>query len=95
MIKKYLAHIQSKPTHERRQHAMQLATGLTALALVIWVTTLGVRFAMTPAEVAANNADASQAASVVDSAQGNATLLVATTTADYTDTGDNSGYFGQ
>ncbi len=79
-MKKYLAHIQSKPAHERRQHAMQLATGLTAFAMVVWVTTLGVRFALTPEQTVALNRDTSQAASVVQSANGNATLLVATTT---------------
>jgi hypothetical protein len=92
MIKKYLNHIHSKPPHERRQHAMQLAAGVTALALIVWVTTLGVRFALTPAQVAANNADSSQEASVVGATDGNATLLVATTTDD---TSDNSGYFNQ
>ena len=60
---------------------MQLATGLTAFAMVVWVTTLGVRYALTPAQVAQSNGDtASQLASVVASQQGNATLIVATTT---------------
>jgi len=81
MIKKYLAHMDTKSTHERRQHAMQLATGLTAFAVLVWVTTLGVRYAMTPAQIAQSNGDtAAQTASVVDSQQGNATLIVATTT---------------
>lgn len=80
MIKNYLAHIQSKSTHERRQHAMQLASGLTAFAVLVWITTLGVRFAMTPAQVAQSNGDTSQVASVVQATQGNATLIVATTT---------------
>ncbi len=79
-MKNYWKHINSKPTHERRQHAMQLAASITGLALVIWVTTLGVRFAMTPEQIAQSNADTSQAASVVQSGTGNATLLVATTT---------------
>lgn len=90
MIKNYLAHINSKSTHERRQHAMQLATGLTAFAVLVWVTTLGVRYALTPAQVAQSNGDsASLVASVVDSQQGNATLIVATTT----DSGSNTGSF--
>jgi hypothetical protein len=79
-MKKYLTHIHSKPAHERRQHAMQLATGLTAFAMVVWVTTLGVRFALSPEQTAAINSNTSQTASVVESATGNATLLVATTT---------------
>jgi len=81
MIKKYLAHMDTKSTHERRQHAMQLATGLTAFAVLVWVTTLGVRYALTPAQVAQSNGDnAAQTASVVQSDQGNATLIVATST---------------
>jgi uncharacterized protein (DUF1684 family) len=81
MIKKYLAQINSKSTHERRQHAMQLATGITAFAVLVWVTTLGVRYALTPAQIAqSNGTNTSQAASVVDAVQGNATLMVATTT---------------
>ncbi len=78
MIKKYLTHVNSKPAHERRQHAMRLATGLTAFAMLVWVTTLGVRFALTPEQTVALNSNTSQAASVVESANGNATLLVAT-----------------
>lgn len=74
----------SKSSHERRQHAMRVATGFTAFALFIWVTTLGVRFALTPAQIAQSNGsgsgDAAQTASVVQSQQGNATLIVATTT---------------
>ena len=81
MIKKYFAHMDTKSTHERRQHAMQLATGFTAFAVLVWVTTLGVRFALTPQQIAqSNGSDAAQTASVVSSSQGNATLLVATTT---------------
>ena len=80
-MKNYWKHINDKPSHERRQHAMQLATGLTAFAVLVWVTTLGVRFAMTPAQVAQSNGnDVAQTASVVNSQQGNATLLVSTTT---------------
>jgi hypothetical protein len=91
MIKKYLNHMYAKEPHERRQHAMQLATGITGVALVVWVTTLGVRFAMSPQQLAAQNADsANQVASVVESQQGNATLIVATSTdSSYTDTSGN------
>jgi hypothetical protein len=92
MIKKYLDHVYSKEPHDRRQHAMQIAAGITGFALVVWVTTLGVRFAMTPEQLAAQNADSSaQVASVVDSQQGNATLLVATST-DSAYTGQQSAF---
>ena len=72
-----------KSTHDRRQIALQFAGGITAFALVVWVTTLGVRFATaTPAQVASGD-DTSQAASVVESQQGNATLIVATSSDQY------------
>lgn len=47
MIKTYLKHILSKEPHHRRQHAVQVAGVLTALAFVVWVTTLPLRFAGT------------------------------------------------
>jgi hypothetical protein len=79
MIKKYLHSVQQKPTHERRAHAMQIATSVTAFALLVWVTTLGVRFA-TPSTTA-TTAESDQVASVASAQDGsNATLLVATTT---------------
>lgn len=93
MIKKYLAHMDSKSTHNRRQHAMRVATGVTAFAMIIWVTTLGVRYALTPAQLAQSNGDtAAQAASVVESQQGNATLIVATTSDSGTKSGSGSFY---
>jgi len=48
MYKKYVEHIQSKPPHHRRQHAMQVAGTLTVLAFVIWIGTLGMRFGTPP-----------------------------------------------
>lgn len=73
--------METKSAHERRQHAMRIATGCTAFAMLVWVTTLGVRYALTPAQVAQNNGDnTSQLASVANASDGNATLLVATTT---------------
>jgi hypothetical protein len=44
MFKRYVKHIQAKEPHHRRQHAAQIAGIFTALAFVIWVTTLGVRY---------------------------------------------------
>lgn len=44
-MKKYFKHIQNKPPHERRQHAVQIASIFTALVFVVWITTLGVRLA--------------------------------------------------
>jgi len=80
----------SKSPHERRQHALQVAGGVTALAMLVWLGTLGMRFTSTPPQVATN--DPAQMASVVEAQSGNATLIVATTTTTTTTT-DNT-YFG-
>lgn len=53
-MKKYLNHIQTKSPHERRQHAIQVASIFTALLFVVWVTTLGVRLASTSGTIAQN-----------------------------------------
>ncbi|HUD03009.1 MAG TPA: hypothetical protein VMR46_03305 [Candidatus Paceibacterota bacterium] len=82
-MKNYIAHIKSKPPHERRQHAMQIASVITGLLLVVWVTTLGVRFATTTPPQTATTDDPSQLASVAESAalqNGQATLMVASST---------------
>ncbi len=72
---------------------MQVAGGVTALALVVWASTLGVRFASTtPPQVATN--DTAQMASVVESQTGNATLIVATTSAS-SNAAQTRSYFGQ
>jgi hypothetical protein len=79
-MKNYIAHMKSKTPHERRQHAMQVASVATALLLVVWVTTLGVRFATTTPPQTATTDDPSQLASVAASAaqaNGQATLIVA------------------
>jgi hypothetical protein len=44
MIKRYMEHMQTKHPHHRRQHALQVAGVFTALAFVVWITTLGMRF---------------------------------------------------
>ena len=82
--------MQSKTPHERRTHAMQVAGGVTALALLVWLGTLGIRFDSTPPQTADSN-DTSQLASVVSSQDGNATLIVSTTT-DSTADNSNSAF---
>jgi hypothetical protein len=49
VVKKYMNHVKSKTPHHRRQHAVQMAGVFTALAVVVWITTLGWRFG-TPQE---------------------------------------------
>ena len=80
-MKRYLAHIHGKPTHERRQHAVQVATLFTAVIFMGWLGTLGVRLATTPTSSSGETADTSvssqtQLGSVVTSVPG---LEIATT----------------
>lgn len=77
-MKKYFDHMQTKTPHERRQHALKIASGVVALAFIVWISTLGLRFASTPPQVATDDTS-SQTASVVQAQNGNATLIVATT----------------
>ena len=44
-MKRYLEHIKSKSPHERRTHAMQLSGGIVVVVFIIWLSTLGLRFA--------------------------------------------------
>lgn len=44
MYRNYVEHVKSKPPHHRRQHAAQVAGLLTALAVFMWLATLGLRF---------------------------------------------------
>ena len=46
--------MQTKSTHERRQHAVQVATVVTAFVFVGWIATLGVRFASYQTDVSTN-----------------------------------------
>ena len=83
-MKNYIEHMKSKTPHERRRHAMQMASVITGLLVVVWITTLGVRFASTPPQTA-NTDDPSQLAAVAASAaaqNGQATLIVASSTED-------------
>ena len=79
MIKRYFRHIQSKPTHHRRQHAVQVAGILTAVAFVVWITTLPLRFGGMGTVAGAENQDAQQ------------TQLAGVGSVDSTNTSDDSG----
>ena len=73
MIKHYIRHVQSKSPHHRRRHSAQVAGVVTALAFVVWLTTLGFRFSVSPetTQVANSGIDQTQYAGVAgnDSAQ--------------------------
>lgn len=81
-MKRYLNHIQSKPPHERRQHAVQIASVFTAFVFVAWVATLGMRLATSEGTVA-NSADQTQLAGVAAYGAQENTLEVATSTSGY------------
>lgn len=85
-MKKYLQHIKTKSTHQRRGHAMHIATVATAFVFVVWVATLGVLLSSSGSATVAENSDAQQTqlANITSGAyasNGN-TLEVATTTTD-------------
>jgi len=63
-MKKYFNHIQNKPPHERRQHAVRVASMFTALVFVGWITTLGVRLANTSGVIVQNPDGSGQMANV-------------------------------
>ncbi len=45
-MRRYIEHIKdTREPHERRQHALQVAGVVTAAVFVVWMGTLGVRFA--------------------------------------------------
>ena len=83
-MKKYLDYIKSKSPHERRQHAMQLSTGIIAVIFVAWISTIGLRFASTPPQTAddgtGSNSGVTQLANVASAGPQQNTLIVATTT---------------
>ena len=88
-MNRYLEHMHSKPTHDRRQHAMRVAGILTALVFVGWVTTLGMQLgtgAAGSATVAGSTDNSAQTAAVITSgyqgSQSGNQLIVSTTT-DY------------
>ena len=79
-MKRYIEHIKNtRTTHERRQHAVQVAGVATLALFAVWLGTLGLRLA-SPAGVAQTE-DNAQTASVVSAVQsdGGAQLQVSTT----------------
>ncbi len=80
MIKQYFNYMSQRSTHERRQHAMRVATFVTAIIFVAWLGTLGLRLSSS-ALMASDQNGQTQLANVISTTQisGN-TLEVATTT---------------
>lgn len=83
-MKRYIEHMQSKPTHQRRQHALQVATVVTAVVFVGWLASLGVRISSsgttTVAGAPSQTIQFANALNGVDSADTTNTLEVSTTT---------------
>lgn len=68
-MKHYFNHIKLQTPHARRQHSAHVAGFFTALAFVVWITTLGMRFDGTSAPAVADGQGdgQSQLASVASS----------------------------
>ena len=79
-MKRYIEHLKNtRTTHQRRQHAVQVAGALTAALFAVWLGTLGLRLS-SPSDVA-QTADSTQTASVAAAVQNNSgpQLQVSTT----------------
>ncbi len=79
-MKRYIEYLKNtRTTHQRRQHAVQVAGVLTATLFAVWLGTLGLRLT-SPADVA-QTTDSTQTASVAAAVQNNSgpQLQVSTT----------------
>ncbi len=76
-MKRYLAHMQTREPHERRSHALQVASAFTGLLFVAWLGTLGLR--LSGSDIIANE-DGSQTASVAQAVKNNEARLEVSTT---------------
>lgn len=67
-MRRYLEHMHTREPHERRKHALHVATAITGLLFVGWVATLGVRLGGDPV-VAQNESNNGQAAAAVQAVE--------------------------
>jgi hypothetical protein len=75
-MKKYLERLRNEKTpHERRAFAMRVASVVTALFFVVWITTLGVRLAQHNEDVAKNQANLQSTASTLQAVQAASSTL--------------------
>jgi hypothetical protein len=51
-MRRYIEHMRQKDPHERRTHALRVASVVTGAVFVVWVATLGARLAGPSQEVA-------------------------------------------
>ncbi len=87
-MKRYIEHVQGKPSHERRQHAAQLAGALTGVVVLLWAATLGLRLGSGTGVVATDSMpdpdSGYQAAAAVYAVPTDENTLVAATSTDWT-----------
>ncbi len=81
-MRRYLEHIKNtRTTHQRRQHALQVAGVVTAALFVVWIGTLGMRLATLDA--IAESPDTSLTAAAAASTQNKGAQLEVSTTSVY------------
>jgi hypothetical protein len=81
-MKNYIKHLkETRTTHQRRQHALQIAGVVTAALFVVWIGTLGTRLASQ--DVAAQSPDTSLTAAAAASTQNKGAQLEVSTTSVY------------
>ncbi len=85
MLKRYIENVQAQPAHYRRQHAIKIATTVTAVVFVGWLASLGVRVSSQPHQIAVGDApkqesQLSNAISGMGAQTSSNTLEVSTTT---------------
>ncbi len=95
MLKRYLENIHAQPAHYRRQHAVKIATTVTAVVFVGWIATLSVRVSTPSAQIAASDSPTqetqlSNAISGLGTYSSTNTLEVSTTTT-YTNNPEQGG----
>ena len=78
-MKRYLQHIKNtRTTHQRRQHALQVASGITAALFVVWLGTLSIR--LNTQDAIAESPDTSLTAAAAASTQNKGAELEVSTT---------------
>jgi len=82
-MKAYFDHMSSKPPHERRRHATQMAGMLTALLFVGWLGAWGISAGLGSSSTIANTANSQTAAAAQAGPQQGAQLIVATSSDSY------------
>lgn len=76
-MRRYIEHMQSKDPHERRVHALRVASVITGGVFAVWLATLGGRLST---DTIAAEPQSDQAAAVVQAAQSSGPRLEVSTT---------------